>query len=104
MTDARWLQAFWGDHAAACPGCAATTTLLDIIKAFESVPLGDLWRRGCLLGHPRTIPRFALEACAAARHLTYMGAVDPEEVLTLSAFLAGMPFASDVLFLALSGT
>ena len=44
-TDAVWLQAFYNE-ASSADGEVAATVLLDLQKAFESVPLARVWHQG----------------------------------------------------------
>ena len=100
-TDAVWLQALY-DEAAEEDGEAAATVLLDLTKAFESVPLALVWERGLALGFPAGILRLSLEVCAFVRHLTLDG-VCGEGVHSLSAILAGTSFATDLLYVVMMG-
>jgi len=75
---------------------------MDLTKAFESVPLHEVWRRGVLMKFPLKILRLGLELCCAPLHLTCNGAVLAEGVVTNSAVLAGLTFATDYMFLALA--
>ena len=76
--------------------------LYDLEKAYEAVPLENVWRAGIKLHFPLDILRLELEAFAAARTLVVDGAcADP--VNTLSALVAGGSFATDGLFLVLVG-
>jgi len=95
-TDAVWLQSLY-DEAMEASGLAAATMLLDLMKAFESVPLEHVWACGLRLGFPLGILRLSLEVCAFARHLTLEG-VTAQGVYSLSAIMAGTSFATDLLF------
>jgi hypothetical protein len=99
--EAVWIQAL-GDEDAEASGEASATLLMDLTKAFESVPLHEVWRRGVLLKFPLKILRLGLELCSAPRHLTYGGAVMAKGVASLSAILAGLTFATDYMFIALA--
>ena len=79
----------------------SAAVLLDLAKAFERVPLQEVWRRGLERGFPKRILALGLEVCAFGRRLKYRGAVS-EEVFSLTALLAGMGLASDMLYLVLS--
>jgi len=95
------LQALY-DEAAVAGDDAAATVLFDLVKAFESVPLEKVWARGLELGFPAGILRLALEVCSFTRHLTLEGVV-AQGVDTLSAILAGLSFATDLLFVVFVG-
>ena len=99
-TEAVWVQALH-DEAAEFTGEAAATALLDLTKAFESVPLAMVWARGCQLGFPLAVLRLSLEMCAFARHLVLEGVLG-EGIDTLSAILAGLSFATDLLFIIMT--
>jgi len=100
-TDAVWLQALH-DEAALANGKEASTLLLDLTKAFESVPLEHIWERGIALGFPLGVLRLSLEMCAFSRHLTLYGVV-ADGVDSVSAILAGTSFATDLLFAVFTG-
>jgi len=99
-TDAVWLQALY-DEAAEFSEEAAATALLDLTKAFESVPLELIWARGNEMGFPPGILRLSLEMCAFVRHLVLEGVLG-EGTETLSAILAGTSFATDLLFIVMT--
>jgi len=99
-TEAVWVQALH-DEATEFTGEAAATALLDLTKAFESVPLAMVWARGCQLGFPLAVLRLSLEMCAFARHLVLEGVLG-EGIDTLSAILAGLSFATDLLFIIMT--
>ena len=69
---------------------------MDLAKAFESIPLEVVWRRGLTLGWHPGILRLSLQMCSFVRHLTLDGVIG-EGVQTLSAILAGTSFATDLL-------
>jgi len=98
-TDAVWLQALH-DESAEVLGRASSTVLLDLCKAFESVPLERVWARGLAENFPVGVLRLALEVCSFTRHLTLEGVVSAG-VSTLSAILAGTSFATDLLYLVM---
>ena len=56
VEDAVWTQALH-DEAAPFSGEASATILIDLAKAFESVPLEQVWRSGIRSGYPH--PPFA---------------------------------------------
>ena len=99
-TDAVWLQSLFDE--AAVEDQATITVLLDLAKAFESVPLSEAWSRGLSLGMPPAILRLALEVCSFTRHLVLQGEVT-EGVQTFSAILAGTSFATDILYAVFVG-
>ena len=78
---------------------AATTTLVDLEKAFESVHLSKAWGNGRRLGFPMRILRMALEVSCFRRHLSFKGCVQEQGHLTSTAILAGTAYAADVLYL-----
>ena len=82
-------------------GRHTASVLLDLTKAYERVPLGRVWRRGRERGFPPRLLALGLEACAFARRLVFRKAVS-QEAHTLTALLAGLGMASDMLFLVLS--
>jgi len=93
------MQALY-DETAVASGEVAATVLLDLAKAFESVPLELVWERGKDRGFPLGVLRLSLEVCAFVRHLTLAGAT-ADGVSTLSAILAGTSFATDLLYAVL---
>jgi hypothetical protein len=54
--EAVWVQALYDEDAAASLQASATL-LMDLTKAFESVPLHEVWRRGVLMKFPLKILR-----------------------------------------------
>ena len=94
-----WAQNIY-EEAAVASGRATASILLDLVKAFEQVVLGQVWRCGARQGFPRRILVLALEACAFARRLSYRGAVS-SEANTATAILAGGGMATDLLFVSL---
>ena len=82
-------------------GRNTAAVLLDLTKAYERVPLELVWRRGRAKGFPARLLALGLEACAFTRRLIYRKAVS-QEANTLTALLAGLGMASDMLFLVLS--
>ena len=75
--------------------------LFDLVKAYERVALARVWERGLRMGFPRHVLVLSLEACAFARRLFFKGAVS-EEAHTLTALLAGLGFANELLFMVMS--
>lgn len=71
-SSAVWLQALY-DEVADAVGDAAITVLLDLMKAFESVPLERIWEEGLRRGFPPLVLRLSLEVCAFVRHPTLEG-------------------------------
>ena len=94
-----WAQAIY-EEAAASPGKATASVFLDLVKAFEQVALGNVWRCGLKHRFPQRILSLALEACAFTRRLSYRGAIS-EESSTTTAILAGCGYATDLLFVTL---
>ena len=82
-------------------GRHTASVLIDLAKAYERVPLERVWSRGLAKGFPPRILALGLEICSFARRLVYRGAVS-DEARTLTALLAGMGMASDMLYLVLS--
>ena len=101
-SQAVWLQSLY-DEAAAQLGHHSATILLDLMKAFESIPLATVWEKGLEMGYPPYLLRLSLEVCAFGRHLVYSGSIS-EGILTLSAILAGTSAATDLLFIAMHET
>ena len=98
---AAWLQAHKAELAVS-KGHSTAAILIDLTKAFEMVRLELVWKAGLKLHCPPSVLRLELEAFSFARRLTYMGAVaDP--ITTLSSILAGGAFATDALFVIMSG-
>ena len=73
---------------------------LGLVKAFEQVVLGRVWRSGLAHQMPLRILTLALEACTFNRRLSFRGAVS-EAAHTVTAILAGGGFATDLLFVTL---
>ncbi len=94
--EAVWRQSVC-DAAAASLGLESMAVLLDLVKAFEMVPLCVVWVKALRKGFPATVLRLTLEAYSAARRLVFAGAIS-DEVRTLSAILAGGGFATDLLY------
>ncbi len=86
------------DEAAAAKGFSSGATLVDLVKAFEHIPLETLWQRGKRHGFPQVILRLVLELCAAPRRLVYRGAVSAA-TSTLTAVVAGLVAAIDLMHL-----
>ena len=77
-------------------------SLYDLVKAYEAVPLENVWRAGLKLHFPLDVLRLELEAFAAMRTVIVDGAcADP--VHTLSALVVVASFATDCLFMVLAG-
>jgi len=93
------MQALY-DESAVASDEAAATVLLDLTKAFESIPLELVWARGKAAGFPLGILRLSLEMCSFVRHLVLDGVI-AEGVTTLSAVLAGTSFATDLLYIVM---
>ncbi len=91
------------DEAAMQRGLQSGSTLMDLRKAFEHVPLERAWRGGKRHGYPLRLLRSILECSAFARRLTLLGAVS-DEIFTLTAVAAGLTFATDLLQLAIMDT
>ena len=89
-------------EAAASQGHAVFADLYDLTKAYEAVPLENVWRAGLNMHFPPEILRLEIEAFAAARTVVVNGAC-AEPIDTLSALVAGGSFATDCLFLVLVG-
>ena len=64
------------------------------------VPLSKVWERGLEMNFPKTILALSLEACAFTRRLFFKGAMS-SPAHTLTALLAGLGFANEMLFLVL---
>ena len=94
-----WAQALY-EEAATAAGNATASVFLDLVKAFEQVVLGNVWRSGLAHHMPRRLLALALEACAFHRRLSFRGAVS-EAAQTFTAILAGGGFATDLLFVTL---
>ena len=89
-------------EAAASKGYDVIASLYDLVKAYEAVPLENVWRAGLKLHFPLDVLRLELEAFAAMRTVIVDGAcADP--VHTLSALVAGASFATDCLFMVWRG-
>ncbi len=86
------------DEAAANKGWCSASTLIDLVKAFEHIPLEVLWRKAKSHGFPLRLMCLVLELCAAPRRLVYKGAVS-EATATLSAVVAGLVAAIDLMHL-----
>ena len=79
----------------------SAAVLVDLVKAFEQVTLGPVWREGIRTQfHPRML-RLALELCAVSRRLVYKRAMSRSTANTLTAILAGLGVASDLMLLKL---
>ena len=98
--DAIWKQNMTCE-AAAAEGRTAIAKLADLRKAYEMVPLENVWRAGLKMHFPPWILRLELEAFAAARTVVVNGAY-ANPVDTLSALVAGGSFATDFLFTVLA--
>ncbi len=86
------------DEAAMARGLSSAATLVDLVKAFEHIPLETLWAKGKKHRFPRKVLRLVLELCSAGRRLIFRGAVS-EETSTLSAVVAGLVAAIDCMHL-----
>ena len=69
-----WAQALYEEVAAAEPRTTASI-YLHLVKAFEQVVLGQVWRCGLQHSMPRRVLTLALEACTFSRRLTCKNAV-----------------------------
>ena len=98
---AAWIQAHHAEVAISKGGHAAAG-LIDLTKAFEMVKLERVWMAGLRMHCPPKVLRLELEAFTFARRLMLSGVV-AEPIHTLSAILAGGAFATDSLFLIMSG-
>ncbi len=65
-----WLQSL-ASEAARFRGLESASFLIDLVKAFESIPLELLWERGQRHGFPLQVLRLVLEICAAPRRLVF---------------------------------
>ena len=90
----------YDELAAEEQGLAAATFMLDLTKAFESVPLATVWERWLKMEFHPDILRLALEVCAFSRVLTLEGAASGC-VDSLSAILAGTSLATDILYVVM---
>ncbi len=86
------------DEAAAARGQSSASSMLDLVKAFEHIPLETLWKKGREHSFPLVILRLVLEMCAAPRRLVFRGAVS-EPTATLTAVIAGLVIAIDCMYL-----
>ncbi len=86
------------DEAAVARGWSSASTLVDLVKAFEHIPLEVLWRRSKAHQFPLRVMCLVLELCAAPRRLVFRGAVS-ETTDTLSAVIAGLVSAIDCMYL-----
>ena len=94
-----WAQALY-EEAASATGKATASIFLDLVKAFEQVVLGQVWRYGLAHLMPKRVLALALESCTFSRRLSFRGAVS-ESAQTSTAILAGGGFATDLLFVTL---
>ena len=97
-----WQQSVRAE-AATHRGHTTAAMMVDLVKAFESVPLWRVWEAGLRRGLPTRLLRLALEACSFTRRLVFSHAFS-EAVESLSAILAGGGMAVDLLALALEET
>ncbi len=86
------------DEAAMARGMCSAATLVDLVKAFEHVPLETLWANGKEHGFPLQVLRLVMELCSATRRLVFRGAVS-EPTSTLTAVIAGLVAAIDCMYL-----
>ncbi len=96
---AAWVQTVT-DEAARERGMVSASTLIDLVKAFEHIPLALMWRQAVKHRFPLVIMRLVLELCAGPRRLVFRRAVS-NEVSTLTAVIAGLVMATDCMFLAI---
>ncbi len=87
-----WLHSL-ADEAAKAKGLDTAAVLIDLVKAFEHIPLSLLWERGGQHAFPMAALRLVLEICAAPRRLVFRGAVS-ETAQSLTAVVAGLVVAS----------
>ncbi len=99
---AAWIQSI-ASEAARFRGLESASFLIDMVKAFDSIPLELLWERGQRHGFPLQVLRLVLEICASPRRLVFKGAVS-QVVVTESAVVAGLVMAVDLMFLAVVDT
>ena len=97
-----WQQSVRAE-AATHRGHTTAAMMVDLVKAFESVPLWRVWEAGLRRGLPTRMLRLALEVCSFTRRLVFSRAFS-EAVESLSAILAGGGMAVDLLALALEET
>ncbi len=88
------------EEAALARDQASAASLLDLVKAFEFIPLELLWRKGHKHGCPMRLLALVLELCASPRRLVFRGALS-QEVSSLTAVVAGLVTAVDLMFLAI---
>ncbi len=86
------------DEAAMARGWCSAATLVDLVKAFEHIPLEVLWRKAKAHCFPLRLIVLVLELCAAPRRLVFRGAVS-EATETLTAVVAGLVAAIDCMYL-----
>jgi hypothetical protein len=78
----------------------SASTLIDLVKAFEHIPLELMWRQAVKHRFPLVLMRLVLELCAGPRRLVFRRAVSAP-VQSLSAVIAGLVMATDCMFLAI---
>ena len=98
-------RAIWAqsveEEAAGFEGKKSAAVLVDLVKAFEQVTLGPIWKAGIQTHfHPHML-RLALELRTAERRLVYKKAASQSTVKTLTAILAGLGVASDLMLIKL---
>ncbi len=86
------------DEAAANRGWSSASTLIDLVKAFEHIPLAVLWKKARAHSFPLRLMCLVLELCAAPRRLVFREAVS-EATSTLTAVIAGLVSAIDCMYL-----
>ncbi len=91
------------DEAAMARGWCSASTLVDLVRAFEHVPLEVLWRKAKAHHFPLRLICLVLELCAAPRRLVFRGAVS-EATNTLTAVVAGLVAAIDCMYLMVVDT
>ncbi len=94
-----WIQSIT-DEAARGRGLESASTLIDLVKAFEHIPLELLWRQARKHNFPLVLMRLVLELCASPRRLVFKKAVSGA-IETLSAVIAGLVMATDCMYLAI---
>ncbi len=81
-----WEQSLLDEAAMAREWCSAST-LVDLVKAFEHIPLQVLWEKAKAHRFPLRLIVLVLEICAAPRRLVFRGAVS-EATETVTAVVA----------------
>ena len=95
-----WVQSVM-EEAARQRGVSSGAVLIDLIKAFGHLMLGEVWRAGVEQG--LVLLRLSLECSTFRRRLVYRGACSHEAVETYGAVLPGLEHSTDFMLLALMG-